>query len=64
MELSKKNRDLVSQLEKERDNAKKLSSKINNFNNNQEVQRKLKSAVHAKKQRDTETASSRVIESV
>ena len=64
MELSKKNRDLVSQLEKERDNAKKVSSKINNFNNNQEVQRKLKSAVQAKKQRDTETASSRVIESV
>eukprot|EP00116_Pleurobrachia_bachei_P000209 sb/3460471/ len=59
VELSKKNRDLVSQLEKERDNAKKLSSKINNFNSNQEVQRKLKSAVQAKKQRDTETASSR-----
>lgn len=33
VELSKKNRDLMSQLEAEKNNTRKLSTKLNNVNN-------------------------------
>lgn len=53
VELSKKNRDLQCKLGSETAAKKKLSERLNNFNN-QSVQRKLKSAVKARKEESSD----------
>lgn len=60
VELSKKNRDLISQLESEKNSIRKLKSQVAN-SNNQEVQRKLKSAVKAQKSPDIQADTERLL---
>jgi len=60
VELSKKNRDLISQLESEKNSIRKLKNQVAS-NNNQEVQRKLKSAVKAQKSPDIQADTERAL---
>jgi len=60
VELSKKNRDLISQLESEKNSIRKLKNQAAS-NNNQEVQRKLKSAVKAQKSPDIQADTERAL---